>query len=69
MLSVLRIKGNDLEASPSLCGTTLVPGHGHVILEGGQQKCTEFSLLRADSAEGFLFQQVEEKTLGQILCI
>src|SRR6516162_4138697 len=69
MLSVLRIQGNDLAASSSFCSATFVPGHGHVIFEGGQQKCTEFSLFRADSAEGLLFQQMKEKTLRQILCI
>jgi hypothetical protein len=69
MLSVLLIKGNNLEASPSLCGAVPVPRHGHVVLERGQQKGTESPLFGADSAKSFLFKQMKEKTLGQIFCI
>ena len=69
MLSVLLIEGNDLEASPSLCGAVPVPRHRHVILERGQQKGTESPLFAADAAKSFLFKQMKEKTLGQIFGI
>ena len=39
-----------------------------IILEGSSQERTELALDRADLAERFMVEKVQEKALGQILC-
>ena len=39
------------------------------ILKGGEQKCTEFTLLPIRAGVNFTFKQVSEKTLREVLCI
>ena len=42
---------------------------GEKVLQGAEQKRAQPTLLAAGAAQGFLFEQMGKKCLGQVLCI